>query len=480
MGMYVQAAVDSHLWVDTRFLKPEVVGNIEQALMIDNMAKQEALDRHVAGAADMEDYIELFEWEGDWLVTPRGFASQLVEGMDSLGIEVRWRDERNRSPGHKFVLGNKIPARDYQEKIIAAILDAEQGIVKAPTGSGKTVAALELFRQLRGNALVIVGTKEIAQQWLDRIAGWLGEGYPCSLIGDNEFEISPGITVAIQASLWSKRKELEEGGFFKRFRAVCLDECHHATANTYRYIVDRFTAAVRFGMSATPEKTGDFRLVETVLGPIIVEITDAEVETQIMKPEIHVIETEFGAVFIGDKMTDHGFRRNNYETILKKLSEDNQRNRLIVREIIENHADAANLILSKRIAHLSNLWEMLVAEGYDENDILTLYGGDTRADRKASIERTEEGHCVILSTLADEALDAPRLDRLHLVWPTANPELLIQQIGRIRRRHPGKTEAIVIDYRDFQVRPFEKQYMTRRHEVYDPNGFRVLKRRRPT
>jgi superfamily II DNA or RNA helicase len=474
----VNAIVNSHLWIDTGQLPEQVVGDLVDALTLDNQEYVNAKERKLANWQDMDPYVEMFDWEGDWLVCPRGFASQLIEGMSASGIIVHWTDERNRLPGHGFSLGKKIPARPYQEKIIDAVLMAEQGIVKAPTGSGKTVAALEIVRRVKGRALVIVNTKEIADQWVQRTSDWLGEAYPTGFIGDGEFEIGDGLTVAIQATLWSRRQVLYEDNFFKRFQCVILDECHHATADTYRAIVDQFWARYRFGMSATPEKTGDFNLARTVLGPVIVEVTTDEVGDKIIKPTVEIISTDFWAEYHGDKVMPNGYiRRNNYATVLKKLTEDPERNRLVATEIMERHRQNVNLVLSKRLKHLAAIKAALIKEGYPADDIFELTGKESREERRAVVDRTERGSCVVLSTLADEALDAPRLDRLHLAFPTRNADLVTQQIGRIRRRHPEKRDAKVLDYRDPGVGPLERQYLERRHNVYGPSGFRVEKRK---
>jgi superfamily II DNA or RNA helicase len=50
--------------------------------------------------------------------------------------------------------------------------------------------------------------------------------------------------------------------------------------------------------------------------------------------------------------------------------------------------------------------------------------------------------------VADEGVDIPRLDRLHLTWPGRKERILTQQIGRVLREHPDKHETIVFDYVD--------------------------------
>jgi superfamily II DNA or RNA helicase len=91
-----------------------------------------------------------------------------------------------------------------------------------------------------------------------------------------------------------------EDGFFDSFGFVCLDECHHATAETYNKILNRFSARYRVGVSATPDKTGDFELARMVLGPIIHTTHPHEV-TNLIKPRVVKIPTKFGFGFRGHR-----------------------------------------------------------------------------------------------------------------------------------------------------------------------------------
>ena len=463
--------MDSHIRIREDDFPEDAAEVIASTLTLNNVAREEALraGRHDE-AAEMDELILMFEvTEDGWVVLPRGFASHLFHALERFGVGIDVQDNRTRASD--FSVPHSIPLFDYQEKIYDGVLEAEQGIVEAPTGSGKTVAALAVIGTLDGPSIVIVNTKEIADQWMTRCADWLGDDFPCGLVGDGEFWEAPAegqsLTVAINATLWSRREELTHAGFFENFILACMDECHHANAETYKHVFSSFTSQFRFGMSATPEKTGDERIPYIVLGPEIIEITEEDVSDKILKPTIEVVETKFRATFKGS----------NYSKVVAKLVRDHFRNNQIAHEIVSRHRDNANLVLSKQMKHFELIWDALVDHGYPADQIFTIIGDDSREERREIVKRTEEAHCVILSTLADEALDAPRLDRLHLAFPTSNPDLVRQQIGRIRRRHPEKADAVVIDYRDVNVRVFDKQYMTRRHEVYDPLDFKVVKRR---
>lgn len=423
-------------------------------------------------------FIDLWEEDGEDLVVPRGYAHQLADLAAEYAVEFVWEDRRCKGKG--FPWGKPLPLEPEQKRLVEAIIEIEQGIAEAPTGFGKTVTCLEIIRIVPGDAIVIVNTKEIAAQWIKRAKEYLGDDYPTGLVGDGKFEVAKGgLTVALQGTLWSRREKLEEEGFFDRFAICMLDECHHATARTFNFVFDRFSSKIRIGVSATPDKTGIFELAEAIVGPVVAEVDEENVD-RITKPKIEVIETNLGRVK-GQKGFRKGARKKrkiNYESELKKLIADKERLSLVVNEIMTNQFEARSLVIAKRIELLELIYEGLEKAGYPSDQLIAMIGAHSLDERNAAIEATEHGPCVLFTTLADEALDAPLLEVLHLVWPTANVKLLLQQIGRVRRKHAAKKKSLVIDYRDRQVPPFEKQYMGRRHELYDPKGFTVVKRKR--
>lgn len=422
-----------------------------------------------------DEIIDLWEVEGEELVIPRGYAFKLSDLAEEYEIEFNWDDHRVKSKG--FVRGEPLPLESEQLRVVEWVLDVEQGIAKAPTGAGKTVMCLEIVRRVPGNSIVIVNTKEIAGQWVQRVKEYLGEDFPVSIVGDGKFEIAKGgLTVAIQGTLHSRRDQLLNEGFFDYFTVCMLDECHHATARTFNEVFSFFSSKIRIGVSATPEKTGLFELAEAIIGPIVVEVEEEDV-TRIEKPTIEVIESKlsFGAERRGLKFKKQ--KKMTYEQMLKGLLADEDRLMLVVNEIMTNWTESRNLVISKRIEHLENVHAELELAGYP-GELLVMVGAHSLREREEAIKMIDDGPCVLLTTLADEALDAPLLEVLHLIWPTSNVELVTQQIGRVRRKHFEKLASMVIDYYDPLVPPFRKQYMGRRHDLYNPRGFPVIKRKR--
>jgi superfamily II DNA or RNA helicase len=483
----LKTTIDHKLRVRIDDLPEGAFEAMKDALTIPNLAREKAKKMDEWGWERMPPFIDLWEYavdeprEGpddgrvrdpDWLVMPRGFLENFATGMEAFGAQVELVEGRKWE--RLFRVGTPVKPMPWQVGQIEAMLAWEQGMLKAPAGSGKTVAILATIQRLGCKSLIIVNTKDILGQWQRRAATFLGEHYPVGHIGDGKFEVSPYMTVATAQTINSRYDQLVEAGFFEEFSFVCLDECHHATAETYNKILNRFSARYRFGVSATPDKTGDFELAVNVLGPIIHVVKPSEVDS-LQKPVVIRVPTQFKFRFRGHK---NRYQRSNYPEMIEAIVTDPERNKIIVETVMAERGHH-QLLVTKRLEHIQILGDLLLDAGFDE-PLMTLTGKDSNEYRENAVEQIGSHPGLMLSTLADEALDIPRLDRMHLVFPQRNAGLVVQQVGRVERKHPDKTEALIFDYVDGQVGPLEAQWKTRKLEVYLPRGYKIEVRRKQT
>ena len=118
-----------------------------------------------------EEFLYFYEEDGDTLILPRGFARQLHKLCRRYGVDVEWIDNRRSLPDVDFHFTGQL--RPFQEEAVRAVVARESGTLSAPTGSGKTVMALHLIARRRQPALVVVHTRELLRQWIDRIGVFL-------------------------------------------------------------------------------------------------------------------------------------------------------------------------------------------------------------------------------------------------------------------------------------------------------------------
>lgn len=441
---------------------------IAEALTFNNLEKEAAKKQNKRGWKDLPDDIELFDIDDDWVSFPRGFRHDFERGLRHFDIEPVYDDRRTTAQA--FRIGHPIKPRDHQPAAMQAMKHYQDMIYKGPTGSGKTITALLAIRSLARRSVVLVNTLAVAEQWIKRSDQALGSHYPVTLIGDGKLEISPYLTIASVQTIWSRFEELEAAGFFEMFGVMVLDECHHATALSFMSIIDRFTAMHRLGVSATPDKTGDFRIAQAVLGPVLHETPLKEMfeKGYLLKPEVIKINSRFGYGF----RSSEGRRGSNYTKMIGELVKDPMRNIAIARKMMQLK-QRKQLVLSARLEQLDRLRDMLIEEGY-KGEILYLTGRENKKQRE-DLEQAvyDADSCVVFSTIANEAVDIPPLDVVHLVYPQKNTGLITQQIGRIMRAMDGKLTPLVIDWTDNNVGPLSAQWTARKVDVYLRLGIKI-------
>src|ERR1700742_1052703 len=81
---------------------------------------------------------------------PRGVTTLVRSHATSMGINIRWADRRVSSPVNwaPFL----VELRRYQQGGVDRCVEVEQGLVRAPTGSGKTTMALAVLPLLKQRA----------------------------------------------------------------------------------------------------------------------------------------------------------------------------------------------------------------------------------------------------------------------------------------------------------------------------------------
>jgi superfamily II DNA or RNA helicase len=459
--------IDHKLRIALSELPHDVRDSIVEALSLPNLERQKAMEQNTPGWEHMPEKIQLWDVEKAALVMPRGFIGPLLQGLEAYGIKTNI-DMHTTFLRPYEEKGMKISLRPWQQRFVDfARPGLLAGIYKAPAGSGKTVAVLELIRLIHQRAIILVNTKDILYQWIARARQFLGPDYPVGIIGDGQFATTKHLNIATVQTLNNRYEELENLGFFDSFGFMCLDECHHATASTYNRLVDRFSSTWRIGVSATPDKTGDFALAQAVLGPIVYETRREEVHN-IIKPIIYRIPTTFRYPF----RPASGRRPSNYGKMIQALTNDEERNWLIAKSILIEEG-THTLVLSKRLEHLDNIQALLEENEY-QYPIHRITGKESSEERNRVVEYANSEPCCILSTLADEALDIRRLDRLFLAFPQRNPGLIEQQVGRVSRFHHDKDEARVFDFHDIDCEPLNAQWHVRRNRVYAAHGYEIF------
>jgi superfamily II DNA or RNA helicase len=373
---------------------------------------------------------------------PRGFVGQLLRRLRRDGIDYELRDQRREHPPVDWQFKGRL--RPFQEKAVRDLTRKEFGTLSAPTGSGKTVMGLHLIAARRQPALIIVHTKDLGHQWVERIEQFLGiPAAEIGWIGGGKRRPGERITVALVQSLYKCASEIAP-----QIGHLVVDECHRTPSRTFTDAVTAFDTRYMLGLSATPWRRDKLsKLIFWHLGDVQHEIKSEGLVASgdVLKAEVIVRETAFRPYF--DPVSE-------YSRMLSELAADKERNVQIVDDVAAaaRTTDGVCLVLSDRKAHCENLRVLLKLRHSIAAEVLT--GDQPMTRRRELAEAMQAGRVkVVVATgqLIGEGFDCPRLETLFLVTPIRFSGRLLQYLGRVLRPAPGKQRARVYDYVDVHV-----------------------------
>ncbi|HDH91490.1 MAG TPA: DEAD/DEAH box helicase, partial [Candidatus Aenigmarchaeota archaeon] len=333
---------------------------------------------------------------------------------------------------------NGLTLRDYQERCVVKACAKQRGVIWAPPGSGKTEIAIAIIAALNiPNTLYIVHQRDLLLQTAERIQKRLG--VQVGVIGDRVFQINT-VTVATIQSLWTKLKSKDPQtlSMLSNTNLLVLDECHHASANTWYKIAMKTEAYYRFGLSATPFQPSslrNFRLYAATAAVIVDKISEQELleKGYLCKPVIKMIRvgkplpprTPYQVAY------EHGIVKNSLRNTI--IADEAQK---LVRE------GKSVLILVQNIEHGKILSELL--------NTTFLSGEESTSVRKEITKKfsSKQIKTLVATTIFDEGIDMPRLDAVILAAGGKSPIRCIQRIGRSMRVAQNKNHAVIIDFYD--------------------------------
>ncbi|MFA7348787.1 MAG: DEAD/DEAH box helicase [Desulfurivibrionaceae bacterium] len=415
-----------------RGASPTLTAALKQQLTIDNPEYLEAKKYSRWMGKKLKPHLYFFTEHNDSITFPRGYANHaILLARKFMRQDPRIIDQRQSSAPVDFKFLGEL--RPYQEEAISAITRHDFGVLEAGTGSGKTVIALAVIAKRRQPTLVLVHTKELLYQWVERVRTFLG--VEAGMIGDSHFSIAP-ITIAIVNSARNRLSELPA-----HFGQLCVDECHRVPASLFTEVVTAFDCRYLLGLSATAfRRDGLTKLIHMYLGDraFKVETLDLHESGAILKPEFIQRATEFRYVY-----------RGNYQALMKSLCGNAARNQLIVADILKERSSSPGtiLVVSDRVKHCEELAALLKKQGCPSAVLTGKLPAEQRTGLVDSIRQGEVKVLISTVQLIGEGFDCPDLATLFLTTPIKFTGRLLQVVGRVLRPAHGK-QARVYDYID--------------------------------
>jgi len=345
--------------------------------------------------------------------------------------------------------------RDYQVECLETILaryraGVRRQIVCLPTGTGKTVifAAFPRFFHMRKRMLVLAHRGELLDQAREKILmanpGLRVEIEQAarSAAPSSDIVIASVPTLGRKGSRRLKRLDPDE------FFLVVVDEAHHATAATYRRVLDHFgvfeenTPKLLAGFTATP-KRGDGQGLDAVFEEIAFSRSLPEmIAAGHLSPVAgYRVETEVDLSRVRTRMGDF------VASQLSRAVNVTERNDLVVKVFREHLADRQTLCFCVDVAHAHSLARAFGRAGVPSAAVTGEMASEARG---RALEDFSAGRVRVLTNcmVLTEGYDESSVAGIILARPTKSSLLYTQMIGRGTRLHPGKENATIIDIVD--------------------------------
>ena len=217
-------------------------------------------------------------------------------------------------------------------------------------------------------------------------------------------------------------------------------ECHHATAQTYKKIIQYFEPEFLLGLTATPERLDNqdvFELFDHNV-PYELRLRDA-IANNLVVP--------FKYYGIRDQLVDYGLSSNEERRMIAQLAKEDHCD--FLSDQIEKHRPKGKLkalAFCRNVTHARMMCEAL-GERYKtayltgRNDI----GERIRAYNDLQ-DDTKDLEILFTVDILNEGVDIPGVNMVLFLRPTESTTIFIQQLGRGLRKYPNKEYVTVLDF----------------------------------
>ena len=326
--------------------------------------------------------------------------------------------------------------RDYQQEMKVRLFEEwnlhRNVMVQMPTGTGKTHLLTAIVREFLHRSdtqvWIVAHRRELVEQIEETVAKY-------GIRKKDE-------RVKVMSIQWLSRnwKDIDrEPGL------IVIDEAHHALAETYKELWERYPESRKLGMTATPcrlNRKGFTELFDAL-------ITSWSISEFIGKGWLSVFDyVSIRANSVEQRLIDTlGKRGADGDYQVKEMNDVLNRRSSIGRlyESIEKYAPGKKgIVYAISIAHARQIATYYSARGV----IAVAIDSKTPAlERKRLVEDFRQGKIKVLVNvdIFSEGFDCPDVEFIQLARPTLSLAKYLQQVGRGLRKSGNKESCMLID-----------------------------------
>lgn len=352
---------------------------------------------------------------------------------------------------------------DYQDVLVSRALEAKRGVIKSPTGSGKTLIMASMLKALQGHkGVILFNAKQLLRQsyefftnacGLSNVGLSFGDGY---IFGDI-------ILCTVQSIETILDTHLQESQF------LMVDECHEfANGKVTLPAIQSFpNAGYRFGFTATlPSDPIPRNNLYGAFGPVIEQHTTLDLVDRgtLTKPIIQLIDRPYTALGKDQEMSYQEV----YDEYIVYNDERNDSISNIITDIRKNNKEAKVLVLTKSLDHGRILLDKIGDQCY------FLEGANSLEDRYKVIGRFVEdpGVSVLIGTkILQTGVNIEEITHFINARGMKSEVATLQALGRALRKHESKSRVFVYDFLDKER--YLENHATARRRHYEREGHEV-------
>ncbi|WP_372627388.1 DEAD/DEAH box helicase [Arsukibacterium sp.] len=353
--------------------------------------------------------------------------------------------------------------RDYQQHAVAAAVahfkqSNQSAVMVLPTGAGKSLVLAELARVAKGRVLILTHVKELVAQNAEKV-GILSQPGSIFAAGLNQKDSSAKTVIA---SVQSAARNLSQ--FEQAFSLLIIDECHRVSLNAdsqYQLLFSQLRrqnpALKILGLTATPYRLGTGWIYQSHYHGRIGSAETASFEHCIfdlpLRPLINkgylakpilldglAAQYDFSAL---QPLSGMDYSEQDIESVLGKMG---RATKLIAGQLAQLAASKQGVIVfAATVRHANEVLNLLLQHGQSAA-LLIATTPDKERDQLIAAFKAKQLKFLVNVAVLTTGFDAPHVDLIAILRPTASVSLFQQMVGRGLRSAPDKNQCLIIDY----------------------------------